>query len=41
LEAVRQLERTIQTGKMEKEIFTTIKKVEDENIYGQNEEEEK
>jgi len=35
------LERTIQSGKIEKEIFTTIKKVEDDNIYGQNEEEER
>jgi hypothetical protein len=41
LEAVRQLERTIQSGKVEKELLTTSKIVEEENIYGQDEEEEK
>jgi hypothetical protein len=37
LEEVRQLENTIQSGNVEKELFSKKKKGDDENIYGQDE----
>jgi hypothetical protein len=41
LEEVRRLEMTIQSGNVEKDFLVTNKKKEDDNIYGQDEEEDR